>query len=572
MNKLKMPVLYGFIFDLTIIIVLTLSVIIAYRNLPGVFYLHDAWREFAEVNIYGPLSGINNYDAVSLLLGKGRVLGTIINNIFLYYFPFQNLPFITIFLIFHAINSILLYKIIYNVSRNRWLAIISGIFFATTSRHEQALSWIEAGIQILLSTTFILASILILQQYLLKRKVAYLTIGILFSYIAFLFKESSIFYIILMPIFFLIWDKYFRMIVYKNLRYWYLLLALGMAFIYGFYCLFGLYISNTENKNFYYILFKSLFNSAYYPFISLGQYFIPYRLTYRIAEWILNFNYKLLSNSPSKDSIIHFILSDYVSGFISILILAFITVIYIKNTKSRRLILLTSFWFVLSLSPTAFHLINRYDSYIDSRYLYITTPAASIMFGLICVSCLEIIKKLPFKYFYLTFFIFLLLLFFVKQISVTNREVRVASINGIEMSEFVKSYKSLKLIIPDCPIFFVTGNRNYYYDNNKLPFQLGAGYIMLVMNYKTGKIDKNLISERYLQDFGSQGFVRLKSTCYGYFWDQNELLKLFLTDGSVNYDQLIALRWNSDTKTVYNIKSEISNFIFSKIDPKINQN
>jgi hypothetical protein len=561
--QIRNNVIYILFFGLII-----LAVLLSYRNILNVYYLHDEWRQLAGVQIEGYKFVINLYSPLEILFGKGRIFGTLINNLIYIYFPYNIIPFIFLFLIFHILNCLLILKLFLDITNDKRIAIIGALFFATTSRHEQALSWLGAGTEIILSTFFAFLAFNQLLKYCRKSKLIHLFATILLLYIGFLFKENTIYYLLLFPsIYYLLTNKKvdFINIIRKN----WLMIVTIILFFFVIICKFsGLYINTFSNNS----LIKYIFNLIYYPFISFGQYLIPFRLTKKIAEWLLYFNYNVFNHTPNNDLIINFVLSDMVSSVISVLGIALVGYIYFIKPKKRKLIIISVLWYIMSFIPTSFRLVYRYDSYIDSRYLYQSTPAISLLFGILIINLFEHFYKKSFNRIIKISFIILISIFFFKQISITNREVKLIGIYGTDMNNFVNKYQKLNYNIPSCPIFYVESNRNYFQQNNKLPFMLGGGYILSVMNYQSHKIDAYFLEKRYLEAFDAQGFRKNNNSCYGYYWNKQDLVSLFESDKSLQTIQIIAFYWDSNKQNITDISKEIREYINKQLNKNVDHN
>ncbi len=546
-----------------VLILLLYVCAVSYVYLPifHTYFLHDEWRQIASILEFGPIQELRVFSVPEMLLGKGRILGTLINNMFYYLFPLQTMPFLVFAFVGHIINSFILYRIVLRLTHNWKIAFFSGLFFAISSRQQEALSWIGAGVQIVGSTLLVLLSFDIFLRYLEKKKIRYLIVSILLWYVSYLFREQVIFLIPVAGLILLI-----RLLRKKLLPPFVIYASTVILAGLGLFIANRLFLSNLANTYGFSgtrLVEKQILNSMYYPLVSLGQFFLPYRFIYRIAEWIMNMWYPFMNTGGNNETLIHFPLSDIVSMFASSAIVLGIILMYIYQKKLRKVIIYTMILYITSFLPTAFHEIHRYDSLLESRFMYITTPFVAILFGSFIWFLYGYVYKNN-KIFGLL--VLLVSLVFVgKEMTVARREVYVSEIRGTEMTGFLSSFKKIMPMIPPNTVLLIEGDKNYYYEHNTLPFMLGGGYILSVVYYKDGTIPLTAIKrtptiEEQLVNFGSQGIVSDGKKSFGYYWDRNALKK-DLSEKKFSVNQIRAFRYTSGNSQVADITNDVRTFL-----------
>lgn len=537
------------------IVLCTISILYAYQDITKIFYMHDEWVQLSGIQINGLFNAIQNLSSTQIILGVARPLGTLLNNIILYLFPYNTTPYIIIFLLLHIINSILVYFVSKKFTKNLVISLVAGLFFASTSIHQEALSWIGAGIQILFSFLFLLLGLMCLFKYLRKKHKIWLFLTPGCIYISFLFKEVTLPFIL----FFIVVSCYeIKKLSFKKVFYTYGFVITALIGI-GFYRIIDIYqrfIAHGVSGNQLVNIEKGLFNTVYYPLVSLSQNFIPYRFMFRLGYWFMGFNYSFMKNDYNVESIVHHILSDMFSITVSLLLIGLLIFIYTKNKNIRKAILYGSIFYFLSFIPIAFASLNRYGSYIESRYMYFQSFGVALIVGsIIYILYLKIMKWKRYKIIgQLIFFVFLILLL-VKQCVITKREVNVNAIYGAEMKSFLAQYRLLNLVIPDKPIYFIRSDKSYIYPENKLPFLLNGGFIFMTIEYPSDKIPSILIREEYLKQFG-EGYREIKNQGFGYFTDMQTLVQFFLENQNVDQNQLIGLYYRDSDRKLINITDE----------------
>lgn len=535
--------------NIVIMIIITGAILYSYRDLPNIYFMHDEWRAQSGVFIDGITSWINRFSIMQLLLGlnRSKLLGALSNNIIYYFFPFRSDIFIYQFYSLHIANSFLLYFLIKKATKNTTIALLSSLFFATSSTGQQALSWIGAGLQILYTLFFSLISMLFIYQYIKKRNNKILAFALASCYLGYLFKEIGI---IALP-FLLV--AVFHACLKKFSKFFYIIVV---GLVLTMISLFFLRSGNIESN------IKFVFNCVYYPFISMSQSFIPFRFMYRLGMWFMQFNYPVIAGYNDAPTIIHFIITDLLSIIFSTFIFISLFLVY-KKTAYKNFFLVGLAWYFLSFVPISFALFNRNASYIDSRHLYMPMIGISILFAISIEAIVKLIrlhyrKLLTIQFAFLVFFF----LFFYKQSSITAREVRETAISGIQMTTFIRAFKLIEnsRVMPQKPVYYFSSDRNYYYEGNKLPFLLGSGYVLSVIEYPSGRIPKQVLEKEFLIDFGSQGYIESGDKGYGYYYDI-KLLRADVKQGKFLPEQVIGFSYDSQTHEMTDITDKIQNEI-----------
>ena len=537
--------------DIFILVCISFGILFAYKDLPYVYFMHDEWRAQGLVLLEGWSAWINRFSFFELALGlkTSRLLGSMLNNIFYYCFPFQSYPFIIFTILTHGINSLLLYQFIYKLTKNKFVAFLSSLFFATSSATQQALSWIGASIQILGSTAFSLLSVFEIKRYIDTKKNKFFFIAVLFGYTGFLFKEIGA--IALIYAIGSLLYVYHRGPLMKILTIW---KKLWYIPVFSFSVLFviPLFIKNAYTH--------MIFNSLYYPFVSLSQMVIPFRFMERLGSNFLSMNYPIIAGYNDAPTIANFITTDIVSIFFTFVMLIVLFFVYVK-TKRKIIFLLAISWYFISFLPIAVSLIHKNSSYIDSRHLYIPYVGMSVILSIVTETIWLSIRarmKLTSK----LLGIFVLTLIFIKQCSVTRREVYATAISGIQMKTFIDAFRKeqKRSVQPVKPVYYFVSDRNYYYVNNKLPFLLGSGYVISVIEYPNGSVPDEIIKKEMFLDFGSQGYFEKNGQGFGYYWDFDTLCSDIQTR-TISLNQIIAYKYDSKTGILVNITDSIKKIL-----------
>lgn len=120
-----------------------------------------------------------------------------------------------------------------------------------------------------------------------------------------------------------------------------------------------------------------------------------------------------------------------------------------------------------------------------------------------------------------------------------------------ERKNFISQLKEMQLTLSQGKnIFFITSDEDYYATGNKVPFQQGTGYTLMVLYYDSGKIPSQLLAEDFLFEIGSQGYKEIGGKGFGYFWDPQEL-KSQLKANDLSDNSVIFLNYNSEDRKLY---------------------
>lgn len=551
---------YIFILYFVLIVLITLY---SYEKLPQLYYLNDEWLSMAGIYTDGLKSTIVNFSVFELLMGKGRLLGSLLINVFYYYFPFNLLPFALTSYVFHIVNGLLVFGLLKKCNKNTFIAVFSGLFFVTASIANQAFTWIANVTQVPTSTTCILLSVWFMMMYSKNEEKRYYILSWAFGYLAFLFKDASFYIFIFLPVFQYLISKG-RQSVIKILKS-NLLLILPMVAL-GVYRMISMYGKNivlTASDSTGSFWLKFLFNSVFYPFISLSQTFIPPKYMFRMAERFLNFNYSNIAAYINSAGVIsENIISDFLSVVFSFFLSITIGVAYATNKKQQKTLLIALLFYVLSFVPISVYLSQRGTAYVESRYVYASIIPIGIMTAIILDTFRKRFTKTLPKLLVTAIIVAGSVLYFYKQVVLIRRDVYLNVIYGQDTKQVLTEFSRLLPTLPSKSVIYLTGNTNYYnYMNHPVPLQLDPGYILMVWYYKSGNVPDSLLPvSRRLWGFGSQWYEESSGKGFGYYWDKELLLQDY-NDKKFSAGQVIGFSYDGSSKRLTDISKEIQLFL-----------
>jgi hypothetical protein len=525
------------------------------------YFLNDELLLLGAVRGGGILVGYAHVKTlVDILFGSGRFLGGFLNNLFFYFFHDNPMPFAVFALIVHTLNSYLAYLLAKKVTKNSHIAFITACVFSIPVAANQAISWFAATTQTLGGMTFVLLALLAAIDGLIQKKKQLQKAAWVLAYIAFLFKESSFFVfplLLLLP--YVVMQKVQP--VYRKIYPLLLILFLGLG-SYKTMQFFGMDMSHLLNSQYLLKLAKVAFNMWFYPLVSLGQFFVPLRFMLKIAPAFAKFNYGFMSDVTADNPVASVIVADMISITLSFICIILMMYVYFKNGNFRKSILFSLCWFVMSFIPMTVFLPERNTSYLESRYLYFSYFPVAMMVGFMLNEVRKIIGSIV-KHASTAYVIsyIILTLFIYKQVTLMQREINQNVMYGSDIRTAMSVIRSAYPALPDKPIFFVEGDRNFYYPNNVLPFQLGTGYMLSLTFISNPGIPKELFRDSYLWHFFDQGYKEIGDKGFGYFWNKKDLLNFFRTNKNLFVDQLVGIYYYGNDRRVRDTTPLIKEYI-----------
>lgn len=526
---------------------------LALREMILLSYLNDEWIQYGLVQIHGWTAELFKFSWLGIVLGPARPLGTIVNNLFFLHLPFQAWPFFVWALIFHSLNGVLCYALSYKLSKNRRIAMICSLFFVTSSVSYQTFSWLAATVQGVASTTFILLTVYLFLLFLESYKKRFLLYTVLSLYVAVLFKDSSVFVLLALPVLFVLFPT--RPIAKKVI---FSIIIPSVLVIVAF----GVYRVALSMTGFEHRFVQLGTNAVLYPYLSLSHFFIPFRFMYRMAETFEKMMYPTIVNIMTNENVTllaYTMVSDVLSILGSIIGTCIVLILYIKRSIDRKTILFAAIFYLLCFLPIAFYLDHRNASYVESRYLYLMNFPIGLLLGCALEFLFEKIKlykKIVMRLCLIGLYT-IVGIFFVKNIQVTQREITDSVRQGEAVTSAVKAMKKKWKTLPDKAIVYLEGDRFFYHPTLKVPFQLGPGFMMMVVYYDTGTIPKELIDSWFLLSVSEEGYREVSSQAFGYFYEISELQEFLSKNPHIATKQIVGMRFDSNTGEFIDITDRV---------------
>jgi hypothetical protein len=291
-------------------------------------------------------------------------------SVFLYwFFGYNATPYFALSLLFHLTNVILIYILTIRLTGSKIIAFFSSLLYGISQVNLECLIWISAGNKDLPMTTFFLASLILFDQYLVKKKPKYLNLSYLFFFLCF----SCEFKAVTVPLVFVLWEiikdnkKQFKdKLKLKYLKKYFVYLFIEVFWILTFYRGTISIFSGAKNINFWQTYFASL------PF-----YFLP---TNRVF-WIKIYTNAWALTRGQTDEL-------YLKEFGLVIILFILcSSVYLwkrnKTDKTKKLIFLLVSVLVIYL-PVVLMVLSKFYSLweivaVHWRYFTLASSLASIL-------------------------------------------------------------------------------------------------------------------------------------------------------------------------------------------------
>lgn len=552
-----------------VLFVLSVFVGMTYQGLPKLYYVNDEWLQFGLVKIHGIFAGIDRWSILEILTGKGRPLGTLVNNLIFYYFPYNVLPFAVISWIVHVGNSFFVYLIAKKLSKNRFVSIVASLFFSVSQISYQSFSWVAASVQVGANALFMFAAIYVFMLYLDNKRIRYALLSWFSAYISILFKDSSVAIIVFLPLLSFLYVGKPRLFYRWIRRYWFVILGAIGFFIYRLLSL--LELSSKGIGSLFAVKLISryglyLWNSIFYPVVSLSHFFVPYRYMYKLADGFSGFLYPYMSTPKFnlvRDTLIHTIVPDMISLILFMLIAAGFVYAYLQDKTLRKTYVFALVYYVVVFIPFAIYLDHRNVSYVESRYMYVQSLGIGLFIGGFCQVVVNKINAIAKRTYIGWICIVLTLSFFLlKQSSLVRREITASAYEDTQIKYITTEVKKAFPVLPSNPIIYLDGSTSYfYYPNMKVPLQVGPGYVFFLLYYdqvgNPALFDKSFM----LWQLFVQWYEEADGKGYGYFYDKDKLKLFMQSNNNISIDQLVGMYYNSDTRTFENRTKELQDYM-----------
>ncbi len=558
---------------LLIVAVIYLSLgFLAFGNLPHTFFQQDEWAIMGTYFYWDK----TNLNWIERLFTYGQGNHTIPLSGLLSYFQYKifglNYSSYAYFSIgIHLLNSFLVFYLAYLLFKKKFPAFIAGLIFLIDFISSQSVTWIATTNATAGSTLFTLLSLIFLTKYsIYKYKKVFLALTFMFLFMSLLFKESSIFMFLFIPLFIFTLDSKKA----KGRLFTYLI----PAFIVGVMYLLPritlkllnspLQISLNEGVT-YPTLSQYIYRIFTFPLKIVSQIIIPQNQIVAVAEKAVNYGYPNLEQIGIPNMLVaQTIGADLASYFLTIIILLIALGFYLKTKKNgmyinANIILISLLFIALSALPMIFVPGKPgYFSLFDGRYLYLGSIFKSILLANVIYLTLKFCRN---KKTAIILIIAIMLYVGFNLLKIRNNmendvlrgEDRISILNQIE-----QKYPRL----PNNVVFYTESYKAFYglpLEEKIMPFFSGFGQTLLVWYSGHGEnFPSCFFKDNYLYTITDEGYKDCEGRSYGYF-RKFDSLKNAVVQYKFNPKNIISFKFTNDNEII-DISKEVMEKLTSK--------
>lgn len=536
---------------LPFLLVIFLGVFLAYFGLQNSYFEQDEWHSFGNYNFLLSLKGaefLGNM-LVSDFPFHFAPLSLIFKMSLYRLFALNAAPYYLISIFLHSLVSISVYFLILMLTKKRLPAFLGALFFAFNSSHSQAVTWLGTFEGVEFSILFGSLSLISFLVYLQRKRLKFLLLASALLLIGLLFKETALTFlpVLALVIFFKTRGKLritslifgaVVVILYASLRFTYLLFGVQAIPVSGI---------EASNKPALMLIYNFLTS----PVKILAQPFFPNDLLVYISNVTSSpFNiYHYLARGPwVMENGFRYDLLTLPLGILLMGILWWVS----QKSKDKTPL----FWGLGIILFTILPLLalNRYLTYLDSRYLYPATLGLSIIISWMVVQVISV-RSGVIKAVGLTALIVILLAHFVSLKVTIDQLVQTGQMRRALVDDIVTAYPKL----PPKTIFYTNSDSPFYgtADNERImPFQSGFGQLLIIRYNPTEHFASQFFRNDFLWNITDQGYKEFDGRGFGYFRNFN-LLADAVKSNRLSLDAIISFSFDSKSGTLADTTDEV---------------
>ncbi len=266
---------------------------------------------------------------------------------------------------------------------------------------------------------------------------------------------------------------------------------------------------------------------------------------------MLRTSYEFLISNPLRQTIGLILIGDLLSLFVSFILLG--GVLVMSRVRSLQFGFSFAAWFIF-LSFLPFVVLDRPAStYLESRYYYLPTIGGAILIAYVLLWLIRKAQQIGRGFVSVIAVLAIVVVtagYLYKNVVYIQRGVQVDRIIAQERLDFLRQLDELVPVVPDKPIFFITGDSPGYYGIPHLavPFQQGVGYTIMVWFFHSGKIPPNFLATYFLWNINTQGYAEENGRGFGYFWDQQAFEEFRKSNPGISPSRIVKLHYLSGQK------------------------
>ncbi len=460
-------------------------------------------------------------------------------------------------IIFHVIATLILFQFLFILTKRRLLSFITGLFFVASTSYNDVLTWGSFNSYYPLLLIWMLATLILFQKYRETKKIPFLILSIVFSFLAFFTRETGILVVVLLTVFDFIFTKNYNRKVFIDIlkRQIPFYIALIIFFIIrSFYGGTGGDFADSNVK----LQVKLIHDGLYVEYartvlLTFGKLIPPQIIPYPLLNQARESLYK--SINIELVNVYFFPLIGLAFYFILGLIIFFF-----RNDK-KYLRLLTFFWlwigafslFVALAIPSIHEVLIKEYIYNEMRYRYFAYVGTSAFIGTILIFLYDKIRK-DVNIKIAQVFLFLMLSSFVllNLVFIWRIEQEVYTSTYKPAKDFYKQFNSYFPSLPKKVAFYIYPyapglgdyllewffiKENSYPNLTGEPFRVESQVAAVLNKIKTGEI--NLADTIFLDYDNKKGLLNKTKETKAAILNQKDYMLRFKKDKVSHFDAKI---------------------------------
>ncbi len=540
---------------------------LSYSKLPQTFFQQDEWAIFG-YHISADKLGLNLYDRLFIHEQETHMvpLSNLATLVQYRLFGLQFAPYGWFAIGLHVVNTLLVFWLAMVLTKNRWLALVAGIFFLTNSSPHQAITWVATTTGTAGSTMVFLLSLIAFIYYIKKKKRHILLLGLamLLFIVSLGFKETTVFGFFLFPVAWMILAK--KRPFNAGLRVGVGIFFSGLIYVFArFFILMQRPLSSISPE----VVVQPpvtvyIFRVIAIPIRILVQSFLPQQFHLMLSNLLVRLAYPAFVIGGAPDPyLMESAAADIITifAFLGILIGVVGLGRYFRKTHQTDLfrVLFIGFVFIfLSALPFVF-IPGRagYNALFDGRHLYLTSVFTAILAALFFIAVVQMLWKR--KSFVVIFYLLVFIMSFYHIRTIRKDIEHQVAIGHLRQSILQKVITSAP-ILPRRAVFYIQSDQPYYglpQDEPIVPFQSGFGQVLLVWyNAHGANLPACLFDKEYLYVLLEENFKECQGRGFGYF-RKASTFNAALQTYHLQPDEIFSFKFFSATNIFKNTTAEI---------------
>lgn len=534
--------------------------IFTYQNLTRTFFQQDEWQYFGST-IYSLQSSRPIANILLPLKGQITHFFPLATALFLFeYLLFKTnfLPYVVTNLLIHAANALLLYFLIFSLTRKELFAWGSALLFSVNSIAHQPITWVAAGIGTLPGTFFLLLFFLCLVRFGETKRTAVLVYGFLSLLISILFKETSLFVFLFLPLVLIVMKMFHHQplqipkagfIVFVSLGFFYVALRI-------FFLITPIRSAQPEIGD----VTTSSAGTYIYRFITIPlkvfpESIIPFPILRLASDGLVRLAYPqfIASDGFANPYITESIVFDLISylGSALLLFLSFVAYRALRKREPAFAQTLVASVLFIGTSAVPFMFVPGragFFSIFEPRNLYVVSIGSSVWVSLM----LYVLARRA------GFVLLVALIAIFHSVSI-QQDIQKLAIIGTLRKHLLTSIEQAYPKLPQEIIFFTQSDRSYYglpSEEKILPLQSGLGRMLMVWYQDKENFPGCLYENQFLHGIKEEGYRNCDGRGFGYARTYEMLIQI-LKENKLNSDNVIGYTWLGNTKEFRDITPEL---------------